>query len=178
MCIYDICVETSTLIIIGAIGVAILIAFGVTITRILSTQNQDSSRTFSKSFKISIPKAEEYVEVNKDEVEHPYLVDTYVLVGESDLGLQAYALIKKYDEEGGDLNIMLMVKLPKDATNIRVKHHDDEDSQLGWISLQYDLNNEAIEEKIHLWHDALEEAPYNIIINTTIGVKTDINGVE
>lgn len=109
-----------------------------------------------------------------EEYEHPYPVGARVLAGTSDLGQEAYLVVMSYDEEESEVFCELHVEVPAGATNVFIDHEYDDDTQLGSVSVHYQLGARAIEDKISLSNEALEDGSYRVIINVSQSWDTDL----
>lgn len=180
ICFKDICFYTSTLITVGAIGVAILIAISYAVSRSLGSQDSEGIQTINMEIKKTIPEdnSAAVVEESDEELDHPYSVGKKVFVGKTDSGLEAYLRLDRFDEDKDDLYATVLVELPLAATNLDVDHEEDDNFPLGRVSIKYELGGEVVEEKIWLENETLEDSYSNFIISAARGSKTDLTGVK
>lgn len=109
---------------------------------------------------------------------HPYQVGTHVYAGKTDSGHEVFLKIDRYDDEEMVVYCTALIEIPTMATNIMVDHEDTSEYALGMISVHFELEGEAVEQKVYLTNETLEASDWSVAVNVARSSKIDLSGVK
>lgn len=164
MCLFGDFCPTVFEIIIATFAVLGGFAFiGYEVLKNFSTPEPDGIQTTEMDFKKSIPDDQIFEEIEEDETDHPFAINTMFFGGEF-LNLGVKLEVLEYDDENNNIICRLWAEAPIGSTNITVDHDMDNDYGLGIATVHFEMNGQSTDILIGMSCDDLEECDYNVVI--------------